>query len=1092
MSDLSILCPTCQLPLRAGDAPGFCAACLWRGLSDDGAEGNPVSTTPEGAAPGLFAVPGHSVIAELARGGMGIVYRARQHAPARDVALKMLLPHQLGSWDMRARFQVEVRACALLDHPAILPVYEVGEVDGQPFFTMKLATGGTLAERQRGLRGCWREIAELCATLADAVQFAHAHGVLHRDLKPGNVLFDEAGRPYLSDFGLAKFTAESDAAAFTRSLATLGTPNYLAPEVAAGGAGRATTASDTYGLGAVLYELLAGRPPFVADSVPALLRKIADEEPAPLRTPKSKARSPRSEVRSPKPEGQSSEPEPPRSATTLDSGLRTLDFSCPPRDLERIVRKCLRKDPAGRYPAVGALGDDLRRWLRGEPVQAKPVTPLEIAGAWVRRNPALAVVSGLLLLALLTGVVFQVGANFRLRAALGQALLSEARLTRSTGRAGQRFDTLTLLRRAQQAVPGGGSSPRDWRTEVAAALAQPDVRLLARWPVPAGNYEGGEEFSPGLERYAADSAGGGCTIFDTITRRAVHVFPGRSNNPAYGFRFSRDGRWFAVGYGDGTAEVWSLESYQLSARLAGLTNLPVVPEFLHDGSGFLATHPEGGIFRHPFDAQKPAALVTRTAQPRPVLPSPDGTRLLGSLLATNVPAIWSLAGGLLVATGPALSPGAEAAAWSPDGASYALGSSAAPYAVAIIGARDNRSQAQFSDHELAVRLLAFHPDGQSLASAGYDGRLSWRSREPRGWRVQIDASHRVLRFSEDGRRLAFSPSTGELGLLELAPPEILHLWPAPGFDCDCAGTFELSRKGDLAVITSRAELRLLATGSGAVLDRFALPARLSWVNAFVAPDGGSVVASSLGWGVWRIALTGAGGTGARRFGAATRLAEGTGYAVQEFALDGRSLVIGEPWMDGGNGGPGVRIWLWPDGDSTLARQLAGGFPMAGFRLLHDGRTGFSSHWSHPDLSLWDTTTTNRLRGLGLDRPVHSQLSPDGRWLITATTAETVLWNTVDWSRATAWGPDARILVPEFSGDGRLVATGDARGAVTLRTVPAGEELLTLTPSAPLRVVQLHFSADASRLWLFHTDGRISEWNLAQLRRELATFGLDWQ
>ncbi len=1058
MPEAPVLCAVCQTPRRPGDAPGFCAACLWSGLSEDGLEGPSEAPLPALQKPGLFTVPGHSVTAELARGGMGIVYRARQHAPARDVALKMLLPHQLGSAGMRARFQVEVRACALLDHPAILPVYEVGETDGQPFFTMKLATGGSLAERRDGLRGRWREIAELVTTLAEAVQFAHTHGVLHRDLKPGNVLFDEAGRPYLSDFGLAKFTAEGDAVAFTRTLATLGTPNYLAPEIAAGSARQATTASDIYGLGAILYELLAGRPPFVAEGVPALLRKIESEEPAALS----------------------------ETSAGAATGAR------PPRDLELIARKCLRKLPATRYLTAGALAEDLRRWLRGEPVQAKPVTGREIVGAWVRRNPALASVSVLLLLALLGGVTFQLVAIQQLRAALGQALLSEARLTRSGGRAGQRFVALEAIRKAGEAGHGHWLKAEEWRTEVAAALVQPDLRLIARWPVPAGNFDGSEEFSAGLDRYAADSVAGGSAIFDTATRQPLHAFPGRPNNAADGFRFSHDGRWFAVGYGDGTAEVWSLESYRMLTRLTGPANRPPFPEFLRDGSGFVTGQPGQGILLYRFSPEQPVTLVTRQALPRPALPSPDGARLLGRASEGGGIAVWSLADGARIASGPPLSSGSEAVAWSPDGSSYAVASPAAPYTVAIVGATDGRSRAQFSEHEMAVRFLSFHPDGQSLASVGFDGRLVWRSREARGWHVQIDAASRALQFSADDRRLAFSPSAGELGLLELAPPEMLRFWPAPGFDCDCAGTFELSHDGELAVTTSRSVIRLLQTRTGAMLDQFALPAGLIWGNAFFARDGGSIVASSLNWGVWRIALNGAGTKGAQSFGPATRLAAGTGYVVQEFAPDGRSLVVGEPPVNGGRPAPEDRVWLWPEGDSTRARLLAGGHPMAGLRLLQDGRTGYSSHWLQPDLWLWDTTTTNRFRSLGLSRPVNSEISPDGRWLITATAAETILWNTGDWTRAGTWGPDARIAVPEFSRDGRLVATTDTQGCITLRTVPAGEELITLTPSAPLRVRQIHFSTDGTRLWLFHPDGRISEWNLAGLRRELAALGLDWK
>ena len=264
--------------LNGGRLDGLCPACTWRSLSEvesDEAEPSASADTTKG----LFQIPGHTVIEEIARGGMGIVYRAQQMEPDRQVALKMLLPHQLGSADMRERFRLEVRTIAGLEHPAILPVYQVGEHDGLPYFTMKLATGGTLTQRKAGFVGNGRAIAHLVAMLADAVQFAHERGVLHRDLKPGNILFDEAGRAYVSDFGLAKLLEIHST--ITRSIEVLGTPQYLAPEIAGGSVRSATTASDVYGLGATLYELLAGQPPFEADGVPALLRKIAEEEPRP-------------------------------------------------------------------------------------------------------------------------------------------------------------------------------------------------------------------------------------------------------------------------------------------------------------------------------------------------------------------------------------------------------------------------------------------------------------------------------------------------------------------------------------------------------------------------------------------------------------------------------------------------------------------------------------------------------------------------------------------------------------------------------------------------------------------------------------------
>ncbi|PYM12389.1 MAG: hypothetical protein DME18_11545 [Verrucomicrobia bacterium] len=228
-------CRACGAVLNGSRLDGLCPACTWGSLLEvEGEEFEPPA--PSGPSKGLFQFPGHVVCEEIARGGMGIVYRARQAEPAREVALKMLLPHQLGSAEMRERFRLEVRAIAGLEHPAILPVYQVGEHDGLPYFTMKLATGGTLASRAQRYRGKFRQIAELMVTLVEAVHFAHERGVLHRDLKPGNILFDEADRPYVSDFGLAKFTelASGDTPTLTRSIQLLGTPQFLPPEIAGG------------------------------------------------------------------------------------------------------------------------------------------------------------------------------------------------------------------------------------------------------------------------------------------------------------------------------------------------------------------------------------------------------------------------------------------------------------------------------------------------------------------------------------------------------------------------------------------------------------------------------------------------------------------------------------------------------------------------------------------------------------------------------------------------------------------------------------------------------------------------------------------
>ncbi|HCN79047.1 MAG TPA: hypothetical protein DIT13_17925, partial [Verrucomicrobiales bacterium] len=231
-------CPACGAVLDPAVVGGACVACLL---------GEAMETTK--ATSGLGSIAGHELIEVIARGGMGIVYRVRQRDPRREVALKALPGAELMSGEAKQRFRIEAQAMARLQHPAIVPIYELGEEDGTPFFTMKLAAGGTLSQRIGGYAGKWREIAELMARIAEAVHYAHSRGVLHRDLKPGNILFDEEGHAMVSDFGLAKMIGSDND--LTKTLAMMGTPNYMAPELVRKNGG-ASTASDVWSLGVIL------------------------------------------------------------------------------------------------------------------------------------------------------------------------------------------------------------------------------------------------------------------------------------------------------------------------------------------------------------------------------------------------------------------------------------------------------------------------------------------------------------------------------------------------------------------------------------------------------------------------------------------------------------------------------------------------------------------------------------------------------------------------------------------------------------------------------------------------------------------------
>lgn len=332
----------------------------------------PSLSTVETAAEGV-ALPGHELLTVLGRGGMGVVYKARQVQADRVVALKMILHAEHASEDERVRFQREARAMARLHHPHIVQVYEVGEHRGIPFFSLEFCPGGGLDQKLAGTPLEAKLAAALVEKLARAMQTAHQANVIHRDLKPANVLLTAEGEPKITDFGLAK---RLDELGRTQTGAVMGTPPYMAPEQA-GGDKNIGPAADVYALGAILYECLTGRPPFKAATVMDTLMHVLHEEPVPLRQLQS---------------------------TT-------------PKDLETICLKCLHKDAGKRYVTAAQLADDLGRYQRGEQIAARPVARLERGWRWCRRNPGLAGMAAAVVTALLLGVIvssyFAVDASYQ-------------------------------------------------------------------------------------------------------------------------------------------------------------------------------------------------------------------------------------------------------------------------------------------------------------------------------------------------------------------------------------------------------------------------------------------------------------------------------------------------------------------------------------------------------------------------------------------------------------------------------------------------------------------------------------------------------
>ena len=350
-------CDQCGAPLGRHLRDGLCSRCLARFSLLEPAEGEPEPQVETQEAPGPVAPAGAAVqvmphplvrarfgdyelLEEIAHGGMGVVYRARQISLKRIVAVKMLLFGQLAGKTAFDRFRAEAETTARLQHANIVAIHGIGEVDGQPYFSMDYVAGRNLAELIGDRPLPAQQAAGYVRKIALAVQYAHTQGVLHRDLKPANVLIDESDEPRITDFGLARrLGGDSE---LTLSGQVIGSPNFMPPEQGAGKKARIGPPSDVYGLGALLYYLLTARPPFVAETFEATLAQVLNTEPVEPRQ--------------------------------LNPGL--------PLDLETICLKCLEKDPARRYASAGDMAEELNRFLKGEPTHARPVGPFAKGGRW--------------------------------------------------------------------------------------------------------------------------------------------------------------------------------------------------------------------------------------------------------------------------------------------------------------------------------------------------------------------------------------------------------------------------------------------------------------------------------------------------------------------------------------------------------------------------------------------------------------------------------------------------------------------------------------------------------------------------------------
>jgi eukaryotic-like serine/threonine-protein kinase len=1006
--------------------------------------------TAGGESERLPEIPGYEVAELLGRGGMGVVYWAWQKGLNRPVALKLVHAGAQASPATLARFRIEAEAVARLQHSNIVQIYDVGQHAGAPYLVLELVEGGNLAQRVAGTPQPVRWAAGLVEAVARGTQAAHHQGVVHRDLTPTNILLTADGTPKITDFGLAKLIiGGGDLRTQTGEL--LGTPSYMAPEQAAGRQQAIGAATDLYALGAILYELLSGRPPFKAESPLETLRQVVSDEPVP----------------------------PSRLRPHL------------PRDLETICLKCLSKEPARRYADALALAEDLRLFLEGRAILARRSGGFERAWRWCRRNPGLAAMNltTAALVVLLTVGSTLAAWNYRNQVKkvevseararaeyeegqkqLFQALYDRARAQRFSRQVGQRFQSLAAIEAAVRIGRKLNLPPEKFellRDEAIACMALPDLEPTGRViPRPPGVLV--VVFDLAMTRYALYFRNGTVKVCRVVDDAEVDRFEVQTPRGYDVFRFSPDGRYLALVRGagraltvrdvdcrtfalhdpgpvGGTAGRFSPDSLRLALCRADGTTL------IYD----LATGRQGGLWGGPASARD-LAFSADGAQIAVVHGEPGKSccRILDSRTGRLVRSITLPAPGVGVA-------------WSPDGRT--LATTCQDNKLYLWDTATATSKGSLEGTASGGLVAAFHPTGALLLTYSWESQL--RLWEPVLARpvVSLTSSRQRPEFSADGRTVV---SREDRLILYQADPALEYRTLAHAF----------GERVHYERASIRRDGRVLAVGTdrGVALWDLARGTELPFLaiglsrHVLFEALGDLITSGSSGVQRWPIRLDA--GHGEFRIGPPRRLplpASDCGidedrpgrivalanYHTGHVAIDGRTVPVGT--LDDCR-----YVAVSPDGE-----WLATG--------NHEG-IGFQV-WHVPDGRLVADPTPR------IDGPVRVTFSPDGKWLMTSP-SPCRLWAVGTWLEVRQFSGEGRC----FSPDGRLIVVSEVDQALRLVETDTGRAVARLESPDLCRTTWATFSPDGSRLVVVTNDGpAVHVWDLRRIRRRLAGMGLDW-
>ena len=970
----------------------------------------------------------YELLEEIGRGGQGVVYRAHQKSLNRIVALKVI---GLGHWATDAqlkRFRREAEAAASLDHPNILPVYEVSEAEGgPPFFSMKFAPGGSLRDSAPTVCNNPHCSAMLMARVARAVHYAHSHGILHRDLKPGNILLDRTGEPLVSDFGLAKLI-EPDSG-LTRSVLMMGTPSYMSPEQAAGHSRDLTMAVDVYSLGAILYELLTGRPPFQADTAGNTIRLVLEANPvSPV-------------VHNP---------------------------SVPP-DLATICLKCLEKEPARRYPSAELLAEELDRFSRGEPILARPVGPAERWWRWCQREPVVAGLAAALLAALLIGLA---GVVWKWRGEVSQRKLAQQENQRA-----QRAVTRLEIERAESFLQAGDSSKG--LTYLARLLRQqPTNRVVAErlmsaltyrsFCLPVAPLQHGKalnstpakqngwsrrsdyfpfffsgsvvmaDFSPDSWRVVTASEDGTARLWNALTGEPLGS-PMRHEAEVLRAEFSGDGQRIVTASVDGSARIWRADTTQLAAPPLRHDDVVHSATFSPDGTKVVTASRDNTA--RIWDARTGQPIRAALIHPQPVrwaCFSPDSSRIL-TADESDYARLWDAQTGTVLAAADHYVLPVEPAA-VPRFSSF--GDQVITFRrhqAFLRHAGSEMSELARLQHDSFVLSATYSPDGQRIATA-----------------------------SAEGTARIWDPGTGE----EITSP-LRH--------DSAVGTAHFGPDGQQIVTGSRDKsARLWGARSGQALTE---PMRHE-SNVLMAALGAgghrvlSISETDTAW-LWDVRLL--------QPLAVLRWLQSPAVAGR-FSPNGHHVMV----IDEANavrvwnaqtGLPQTRFMGHPHPESRIINDAQ--FSPDSRRLVTTAESWAATPSGYGgEAHIWDAST-----GEAIGRPITSpsvmqraRFSPDGTKLVTASKGGFIqVWDVESGEQLLGWQIPARAagvaeIAVEFSPNGKMIATSSPGGTVRFWNAATGR-----TMGKPLRhaddVYWLAFDRAGQRLATASKDKTARIWSV---------------